>query len=360
VGATIQSYNESEETMSRSLLTLSLLLLVTVVGIARSVLAGNPVVQGHEGEMNIARAWSAAMGFAQSTLSGRSGEKWLAHLPNRPFSFTYGSQTSTELLPHWQFEQVSSRSESATVERVIRFTDPKTGLRMTITATLYEDFPAVEWTLHFTNTGLSDSAILEDILPLNATLPGPASGSSPVLHYAKGALCSIDDFAPLEKAMKPGVRVDLAPGGGRSSSEFLPFFNLDGGGEGIVVAVGWTGQWQATFGRDMQGHLTAQAGMATTRLKLHPGEEIRTPKVLTLFWQGDRMRGNNLLRRFLLAHHRPRSSGKPLVMPVSVSKLGGHLGRRPPKDDPRDHPLRRARRALLDRCRVVRPWPLGK
>ena len=41
--------------MSRSLLTLSLLFLVTVVGIARSVLAGNPVVQGHEGEMNIAR-----------------------------------------------------------------------------------------------------------------------------------------------------------------------------------------------------------------------------------------------------------------------------------------------------------------
>jgi alpha-galactosidase len=35
------------------------------------------------------------------------------------------------------------------------------------------------------------------------------------------------------------------------------------------------------------------------------------------------MRGNNLLRRFLLTHHRPQPAGKPLVLPVLVSSWGG-------------------------------------
>ncbi len=63
--------------------------------------------------------------------------------------------------------------------------------------------------------------------------------------------------------------------------------------------------------------------MAATHLKLHPGEEIRTPRILGMFWKGDRTRGNNLLRRFLLTHHRPQPDGKPLVLPVLVGIMGG-------------------------------------
>ena len=112
------------------------------------------------------------------------------------FSFTYGSQTSTELLPHWQFQEDFEPVGERDRGTHLRFTDPKTGLRMTIAATLYEDFPAVEWTLHFTNTGLSDSAILEDILPLNATLPGPASGSSRSSTTQKGLSARLTTSPP--------------------------------------------------------------------------------------------------------------------------------------------------------------------
>ena len=62
--------------------------------------------------------------------------------------------------------------------------------------------------------------------------------------------------------------------------------------------------------------------MALTHLKLHPGEEIRTPKILMLFWQGERSRGQNLLRQFILAHHRPLSDGKPLQTPITNHQLG--------------------------------------
>lgn len=58
---------------------------------------------------------------------------------------------------------------------------------------------------------------------------------------------------------------------------------------------------------------------------LHPGEEVRTPRVLLLCWSGDRMRGHNLLRRFILKHHRPHPDGWPLVAPLCNGNWRQHL-----------------------------------
>ena len=34
--------------------------------------------------------------------------------------------------------------------------------------------------------------------------------------------------------------LSLQPGGGRSSSQFLPFFNIEAGNQGAVMAIGWS------------------------------------------------------------------------------------------------------------------------
>ena len=68
-----------------------------------------------------------------------------------------------------------------------------------------------------------------------------------------------------------------------------------------------------------------KAGLARTRLTLRPGEAIRTPRLLLLFCQGDRWRGQNLLRQFILAQHRPRLAGQPLV--GERGQLGGETER---------------------------------
>ncbi len=188
--------------------------------------------------------------------------------------------------------------------------------------TTFADFPAVEWVVYLKNHGAADTPMLDDIRPLCVSLPGGAGDRPPVLHYANGALCCLDDFAPKEQPLGPGAALRLQPGGGRSSSEVLPFFNLDYGDRGMVLGIGWTGEW-ALETRAEGGAIQLRAGMAHTHLVLHPGEEIRTPRMLVLPWEGDRLRGNNLLRRFLLAHHRPRPGGKPLVLPVLVGSWGG-------------------------------------
>jgi alpha-galactosidase len=164
--------------------------------------------------------------------------------------------------------------------------------------------------------------MLENIQALDSVLPVPESDNA-ILHWAKGGLASFDDFAPQETIFTSSTKLHLQPGGGRSSSEVLPFFNLAGTGAGIIAAIGWSGEWAADFANDGQRAISMKAGLAHTHLSLHPGEEIRTPRMLLLFYQDDQWRGQNLFRQFILAHHRPHPNGQPLVAPITCGNWGG-------------------------------------
>ena len=240
-----------------------------------------------------------------------------------PFSFVYGGRPSSALLWNWKSEVRTSELDAARTRQEVTYTDPETGLAVRAIATIFKDFPAVEWVLYFKNTGAADTPILQDIRTLDAPLRSP--GGDPIVHYAKGAVCSMDDYMPLRRVLNAKGRLHVQPGGGRSSSDYLPFFNVEmKGGDGVVIGIGWSGEWAATFTHEAGPEFRAQAGMALTHLRLYPGEEIRTPLVLTIFWQGgDRLRGHNLLRRFILKHHRPSAGGQPVNMSMCNGNWGG-------------------------------------
>jgi len=238
-----------------------------------------------------------------------------------PFSFIFGSLPSRELLPTWNSERSMRDLDADRSERKIVWKDPATDLLVQLTAVIYRDFPALEWVIHFKNAGNADTPILEQVLALDADF-GPFPSDGPFqLHFAEGSHEKITDFQPMEKSLGPGDRFKLSSFGGRSSDGALPFFNLaTAGGGGVVVGIGWTGQWAATFARPGNGGVRAQAGMELTHLALHPGEEIRTPAALMIFWQDtDRLRGQNLLRRLLLRHYTPTIDGKPVEPPSAAS-----------------------------------------
>lgn len=249
--------------------------------------------------------------------AGRAAD-WAKSFETRPpVSFIYGGKPSAELLPAWRRE-----IKVAGDRHEITYTDPATGLAVRAVTTVFRDFPAVETVLYFRNGGASGTPLLEDIRALDVSLA--AQGRDPVLYYAKGATCSIDDFMPLRRVLNMKGTLHLEPGGGRSSSDYLPFVNVETQGQGMLVGLGWSGEWAIDFDRAARGDdFRVRAGMALTHLKLHPGEEIRTPLVLTLFWQGDHVRGNNLLRRFIMAHHRPTAGGVPARMPIAAPHWGG-------------------------------------
>ncbi len=252
---------------------------------------------------------------------------WLDELPRQvpymglstdiPFSFNYDGKPSSSFLSSWTRSETKSKSADGKESWSITYTDPDTGLEVICDAIQYTDYPAVEWVMHFRNTGSVDTPIIDSVRPLN--LGVNTTNSSPVvLHHSKGSTCSSTDFLPVNESIDLGATINIEPGGGRSSDSALPFFNLEWDGGGVVGAIGWSGQWAMSLTRAQDGKMNLQAGQKTTHLRLHPGESIRTPRILLVMWQGkDAMRGHNLLRRLLLAHYVPKQDGQIAVAPTT-------------------------------------------
>ena len=187
-------------------------------------------------------------------------------------------------------------------------------VRVSIVSRSFDDFSALEWMLELENISTEESPILEDILPLDLSVAVPAR-ERVRLHHANGSMCRMDDFLPLLTDVEPGSRVTILPRGGRSSNGALPFMNLARNGCGMILAIGWSGQWKVSLERDADT-MRISAGMEKTHVRLHPGEKIRTPRILMLFWEeNDESAGTNRFRQLLLAHYLPRIGGD-LVMPV--------------------------------------------
>lgn len=269
--------------------------------------------QATEKELSTARRW-----FETSFAASDAGETRL------PISFLYDGKESARLLKNWRLERSHPASEDGATHYRRLLTDPQTGLQCRLEVRVFDDFPAVEWIGYFKNTSKVTTPILETIQPLAVTFSLTKEQKLCRIHHAKGSLWRIDDFMPLETPFDSSCLTRdlcLCSRSGRSSSEALPFFNLQMGEAGVIGAVGWTGGWAAHFHRDGDDvHL--RAGMEETHLKLFPGEEIRTPRILLLFWEGERLHAHNMLRRFILAHHSPRPNGKPLQAPICYGNWG--------------------------------------
>jgi len=230
-------------------------------------------------------------------------------------SFRYDGRDSDELLPEWKTEvstEINTRGELTHTTAV----DPATGLKVMVHIQRFDGFPAVDWVVEFENCGSVDTPIIECILPMDVSVPMP-SQERLRLHHANGSAGRMDDFLPLSTDLHPDSKKTLAPWVGRSSNGTLPFMNFQRKGCGLVLAIGWSGQWAVTLERN-NGAIRIAAGMERTRLRLHPGERIRTPRILLLTWEGeDAAMGNNLLRRILAAHYLPRIDGQLVLPPVA-------------------------------------------
>jgi alpha-galactosidase len=243
-----------------------------------------------------------------------------------PFSFVLGGKPSSGLLKNWT-RTVEARDEPGQTRYRVAWTDPDTGLRVAAEAVVYKRCAAADWVLHFENTGKQDSPMIEDIQAVDVTL-GTAQPDQPgTLHHLAGDDCSERSFQPLVSPLPVGGKIRLAPNGGRSSNGTFPFFNFAYQKQGLFTAIGWTGQWAASYERDAAGPTRLRAGMERTHLRLHPGEAIRSPRILLMAWQGDILAAHNRFRRLMLFHYIPKEQSRPLAMPVfwqCYDRYNGH------------------------------------
>ncbi len=233
-----------------------------------------------------------------------------------PFSFVYGGHASAELLPHWPCELSDRQVDATRAQRIVTFTDPDTGLEVRAVATVYQDTPGVDWTLYFTNRGSQDAPVLEQVRAVDTRIALGLGGHA-VLRTLRGSTCAPDDWMPRDLPLAPGSPVEFGAVGGRSSAE-SPFFTVDWGSGGVVTAVGWSGQWRGSVELEAGSNLSIRAGMEHLHLSLRPGESIRSPRILQLYWSGgDQYRAYNLFRRTMFAHVVPRLDGRTAMPPIA-------------------------------------------
>lgn len=235
-----------------------------------------------------------------------------------PFSFVYGGSDSKQLLKTWR-RAVDTEDHSDLVERRVRWEDGKTGLALTAVVRSFKRYPAADWVLYFENGGTQDTPILENIQAVDLALGTGAATIPAWLRQLKGDSCDEGTFTPSSTTLPIDKSIRLAPAGGRPSAvSAFPFFDVQYGRQGLIAAVGWSGQWAASFDRTAQGPTRFQAGMELVHLLLHPGEKIRSPRILLMPWQGERRMALNRFRRLMLFQYVPAWQGKPVLLPVAM------------------------------------------
>ena len=157
---------------------------------------------------------------------------------NPAYDFKYGMKSFRNNLKDWSFDLGDEVAVRAGKSTVITLTHKDNGLVATVEATIYEESASCEWTVFITNTAEENSPVISKLYAADCTLP---TGKKADIYYSKGSEPAPDDFELLQsKVTATGLRFNA--NGGRTES-CLPYFNLIGENSGIVLAVGWSGQW---------------------------------------------------------------------------------------------------------------------
>lgn len=269
---------------------------------------------------------------------------------NRRISFTYGGKAFSQHAV--QQEQTQNGCELKTV---YTFQD---GLTVTNVAKKQDPFGAYEWVSWFENTGSKPTEILSELWDCSCTLPFahddplgwtayvPDDAKATKIYAPKGSAWEWDDFFcdadhmsenQHEYYLFPGETKEYRTRGGRSSDTRAPFFNIHRQNAGVILAIGWSGQWNCRVSRT-EDTLTLQAKIEDTHFRLLPGEKIRTASIVMLPYQGSMVEAQNQWRR--LIKERYSLLGKPgreSYAPFCAGVWGGMTTK-----------------AVLDRIRIIK------
>lgn len=227
------------------------------------------------------------------------------------------------------------------------------GLHLRCRSRAYSDFAAVEWTVELQQTAQGQPPLISELLGVDCRWQSAEKHGFAVRGINGDTHERRDLYAPWIRRLSAGMNWssgqpaprgfsiaptwgsdlvatgdDLATGAvatekpeGRPCSGAFPFFAIEELADaaalesppvgGFLLAIGWPGRWRAEFACERAGQIRVRAGQEGTAFRLQPGETVRTPLIALLFFQGgDRIRVQNLWRRWMLAHNLPRLAGQ--------------------------------------------------
>lgn len=234
-----------------------------------------------------------------------------------PFSFSYGGQSSASLLsgikPTIRKYKITDNIE--TVEKEWRCKD---GLIVTLSAKSYFDYSAIEWLVYISFNGKRESKIISNLYSIDLLFPINEDNSI-IIHSNKGDDCTKYSYQPYKIVLNRNQSEIFSPTeenrpSGRSSTgpRGWPYWNIQNGTHGWILAVGWPGTWQNIIDYENDSSFRVRAGQKIFKAVLRSGETIRTPLICVLPWKTtDVETSQNIWRRFYLNHIIPKYNNKP-------------------------------------------------
>ncbi len=246
----------------------------------------------------------------------------VAAFANLPHAFSYGGMAFSN--PTSAEKVLRETSSRKTV--VHEWTSPDGKLLLRSTETVYKKFPVREYLPELVCVGDAPTDIIDNFRSVCILR---AAGSASV-RALRGTVCSERDFEPVTvafggKAQGAVNAYSFVATEGRSSAQWMPWLGMDfPEGDGVEVAVGWSGAWRADCSLD-KGTFAFSAGMVKTHFRLLPGETVRQPSVLVFTRKGgvSPLAMQTTIHRFMLDEKCPRDAQGRLIRPILPITAGG-------------------------------------
>jgi len=190
------------------------------------------------------------------------------NLLDMPFSFVYDGKKYKGFSPkHFTLisKDVIQSDEKETQNFKFDFLQT---FEVSLILTHYFSHGVTEWTVWFENISGENSGVIE---ALKTELS--FEGKYPIL---KGILGDhVNQYSPYNIDLQNNM-VEFSSDTGRATHINFPYFNLEYGDGGVMLAIGWAGTWNARFSSN--GNVSTYIASSINGLKtyLKPGEKIRT------------------------------------------------------------------------------------
>ncbi len=214
---------------------------------------------------------------------------------NFPFTFKVdGKKFSIADWKNIEVEDAEKKYQNGETKNII-FTNESNRLQVVLEATLFPQNATCQWTVYIKNTGTENSGVISDFYALNSSFEtGKAE-----LYYSMGSNTAASDFSLIKKNLSAKT-IGFGGVDGKPTENYLPYFNIFGEEFGMVVGIGWTGQWASSFS-NKSGETVITAKQENFNAYLLPGEEIRSPLVSVSFYETDNaLKGFNMFREWIM------------------------------------------------------------
>ncbi len=198
------------------------------------------------------------------------------------------------------------------------------GLQLAVHYEFLPEYGIIKWTNYWSNPTDHVSGLITDLCDCDITIPMKADAPrnrrnrqstwephTMILHTTQGAHARDDDHLDIPVRMWAGEHHEETCQAGRSGCGRAPFFDMvDGDGQcGMLLAIGWTGQWRAQFDRGVDD-LRVRHGVQDVHLRLNPGETFRTAATTVLLYTDGQVNAHNRWRRYIREELSPFAKSK--------------------------------------------------